>query len=136
MPSAINEIIRRQNKRLSFLKSYASKDQKEKLRTMAFKEQMDEEEIIHLEREIAQLKEIAERFYHGCPAAPSESSSRSISKPQPINDFDANVNNVADSSINPKEYCILKDELSSAYNPGKLNHHLHICSWSQLNGYK
>jgi len=118
--SAINEIIRHQNKRLSFLKNYGSKDPKEKLRTVVFKEQMDKEEITHLEREIEQLQEIAEHFYYACPAAPSEPSSHSITKSQSTSNFGADVTNVAAASvINSKESSILKDELPPSQNPGK-----------------
>ena len=89
------------------------------MRTVAFKEQMDKEEIIHLEREIGQLQEIVDRFYYACPAAPLEPSSHSISKSQSTNNFGADVTNAAASVINPKECSILKDELSPAYKPGK-----------------
>lgn len=62
IPLVLNEIVNRQNKRLSFLEKYTSKTQDEKMRTMAFKEQMDKEEIIHLKKEIGQLQEIVVGF--------------------------------------------------------------------------
>jgi len=49
--------------------------QDEIMRTMAFKERMDKEEVIHLKREIGQLQDIANSFQHQ-----TESSSHSISK--------------------------------------------------------
>jgi len=47
----------RQNQRRSFLENYVSKDQNEKMRTMAFKEKMDKEEIVHLKQEESKLQE-------------------------------------------------------------------------------
>ncbi len=61
--SVLHEIINRQNKRLSFLETYTSKTQGEKMRTMALKEQMDKEEIVHLKQEIGQLIEIVTSFH-------------------------------------------------------------------------
>ncbi len=67
MSYSINEIVKRQSKRLAFLENYVLKDQEEKMRTREFKEQMDKEEIIDLKREIGQLQEISEAFNHSKP---------------------------------------------------------------------
>jgi len=50
-------------------KTMSKKIKKKKMRTRAFKEQMDKEEIVHLKQEIGQLQEISEAFNH--PESPS-----------------------------------------------------------------
>ena len=58
----MTKIIERQTKRLSFLESYISKDQKEKLKMLEFKEQMDREESVQLKQELTQLQDIVHYF--------------------------------------------------------------------------
>jgi len=59
-----------------FWKTMSKKTKMKKMRTRAFKEQMDKEEIVHLKKEIGQLREIFEAFNH------KESQSHLISKRQ------------------------------------------------------
>jgi len=83
IPSALNEVIKRQNKRLSFLENYNPMDQDEKIRIIKLKEQMDKEEEIHLKQELGQLQEIAESLH-----LPAGSSTRpSISKQQSVMNY-------------------------------------------------
>jgi len=84
-------------------------NQKEKMRMMTFKDHMDDEEIIHLERDIAQLQEIAERFHHD-PPAPSESSNDSINKYELMNNR-GDVNTTPAPGINSTKYCISMKKL-------------------------
>ncbi len=76
--------------------------------TVAFKDQMDGEEIIHLESEIAQLQEIAAHFHHD-PPTPSESS-HSINKYELMNNR-GDVNTTPASATNSTRYCILMKKL-------------------------
>ena len=75
--SALDDVITRQSQRRSFLENYALKNPDEKMRSIAFREQMDKEEIVHLKQNIDQLREIANSFHHN-----TESSSHSVSKRQ------------------------------------------------------
>jgi len=88
--SLINEIVKRQSKRLAFLENYVLKDQEEKIRTRTFKEQMDKEEIVHLKQEIGQLQEISEALNH------PESQSHLISKRQ---------SSIKNPSVTGRDHC-------------------------------
>ena len=90
MSSLINEIVKRQSKRLAFLENYVLKDQEEKMRTRTFKEQMDKEEIVHLQQEIGQLQEISEALNH------LESQSHLISKRQ---------SSIKNPSVTARDHC-------------------------------
>jgi len=115
MSYSINEIVKRQSKRLAFLENYVLKDQEEKMRTREFKEQMDKEDSVHLKQEIGQLQDIYEAFNHPEPSSHLISKRQSSIKNRtaiPLN------YTTAENYVMHGKFCPCPDKLAPPTNNG------------------
>lgn len=72
-----------------------------------FKEQIENEEIVHLESEIAQLQEIAERLLHDPPV-----TLESLSQYRD----GGNISDGDNASADPAEFCVLMEGICSEHS--------------------